>query len=568
MQLSTSSLPASNPSLANLLFPGGAPVSAASGEEFLLAASAAGFSPPELNSAAPGGPESPGAGRLSFLPLMAGGAWRNTPQLGANTGLTAEAQLDVTPDGVACAVVCDEEPVEAWRSVDARQLAEALAMAGALPPTVPNPPSAPTTDEPPAVADCSSGAPCEEGSPGLVGLGAPMFEPRREAKFSESFGARSVVAREQTDSEAGARFALPEDDATEAKTADATHQPAELLSRAIRPGTTPAATQGGVARVPAEKAERSTAETEIVREFTGGADDSAPRAATPTGRAHVTAGANATMDLERMLTASVPLTPLARRWENSAADPERFSSGVFGEEMTVEKTFLSDEAKVLAIDEPGGGIEAAESASAMPTSAFTPPPAHSAAAASSALISSTEGLAERAVPQNVLALALDDVRSAHEAVEVVLRTADRLASLTHKSVRLEFAVAGERLDVRVELRANEVLTTFHTESAELRTALATEWQGVAASAGQGERTLRILPAEFGAAGQDSSQASAGDGQSRQREAAQQQQHASGSESFFSRPGRSSRAPRAAAVAPVADVAFAAPGTALHLHTVA
>jgi hypothetical protein len=204
----------------------------------------------------------------------------------------------------------------------------------------------------------------------------------------------------------------------------------------------------------------------------------------------------------------------------------------------------------------------------MSNSAFSPPPAHPVVAVSSVTVAPAEGLAQRVEPQNVLALALDDVRSAHEAVEVVLRTADRLSSLTHKSVRLEFAVAGERLDVRVELRANEVFTSFHTESADLRVALAHEWQSVAASAGEGDRTLRILPADFSSAGQDLSQSSSGDAYSRQREAAQQQQHATESAPLFNRSGRGSRSTRTVAVAPVVDAAFAAPGTALHLHTLA
>jgi hypothetical protein len=205
-------------------------------------------------------------------------------------------------------------------------------------------------------------------------------------------------------------------------------------------------------------------------------------------------------------------------------------------------------------------------AATMPASYSAPSFPLPAADVASALAAAPGGLLERVEAHNVLELALDGVSSAHEAVEVVLRTADRLASLTHKSVRLEFSVGDEKLGVRVELRANEVHTTFHTESAELRTALAAEWQAVAASAHAGERTLRLLPAQFGGADQSAANGFSGDASSRHRDA---QAQADAAQTFApAARGRAARAARPAAEPRAIDAAFAAPGTALHLHTLA
>ncbi len=69
-------------------------------------------------------------------------------------------------------------------------------------------------------------------------------------------------------------------------------------------------------------------------------------------------------------------------------------------------------------------------------------------------------------------------RMAHRAVEAVAATLERGAAQPAHSVNLKFSVQGADLMVRVALRAEEVQVTFRTESAELRQALAQEWQTV------------------------------------------------------------------------------------------
>jgi hypothetical protein len=58
-----------------------------------------------------------------------------------------------------------------------------------------------------------------------------------------------------------------------------------------------------------------------------------------------------------------------------------------------------------------------------------------------------------------------------------------VAQGTQSSVNLHFTVAGEDLAVRVALQEGQVHTQFTTNSGELRTALAHEWQSVGSNQG-------------------------------------------------------------------------------------
>ena len=85
--------------------------------------------------------------------------------------------------------------------------------------------------------------------------------------------------------------------------------------------------------------------------------------------------------------------------------------------------------------------------------------------------------------------------TAHRAVEAVLSATDRFNARDQHSVNLQFSVAGSDLNVRVELRAGEVHTTFRTDSAELRAALSGEWHTMTAQ-GSGDRSTRLAPPVF------------------------------------------------------------------------
>ncbi len=161
------------------------------------------------------------------------------------------------------------------------------------------------------------------------------------------------------------------------------------------------------------------------------------------------------------------------------------------------------------------GTDGAKPEFAMPSTAFPPPSPHLVADLSVRL-----GAALPASPEVAATTETPDVfRTAHEAVEVVLHAVEHVASREQSSVQLKLSVAGEELAVRVELRADEVRTTFRTDSSELRAALAHEWQQVASGTVPVERPVRVAPASFVAAAEQSAlNASAGDTSSRERHA--------------------------------------------------
>lgn len=73
-----------------------------------------------------------------------------------------------------------------------------------------------------------------------------------------------------------------------------------------------------------------------------------------------------------------------------------------------------------------------------------------------------------------------------QALESALQVSDLQASASQgsqSSVNLRFNVAGENLSVRVALQEGQVHTRFSTDSGELRTALAHEWQSVGSASG-------------------------------------------------------------------------------------
>lgn len=127
------------------------------------------------------------------------------------------------------------------------------------------------------------------------------------------------------------------------------------------------------------------------------------------------------------------------------------------------------------------------------------------------------------------------VPSAQHAVEAVLTAAERVSSGDRHSVHLQFSVGDADLDVRVELRGGEVRTTFHTDSPELREALAHEWQAVTADSG--DRSARLATPTFTSQNSSAFSATAGDGGAHSRDTAARR----GAEEQFSLAGaRSSR----------------------------
>ena len=154
--------------------------------------------------------------------------------------------------------------------------------------------------------------------------------------------------------------------------------------------------------------------------------------------------------------------------------------------------------------------------------------------------------------------------TAHRAVDAVLASTERFTSGSHSSVNLKLSVGGSDLDVRVEIRGGAVHATFRTDSPELRTALAQEWQASGARAD--DHPLRLAPPVFTAGdrpGLDAGSAFSGD-QSRQSRDPGARPATEFVLPGFSRGRSGATAAAVGALAPVPSV----PATTLHLHAFA
>jgi len=95
---------------------------------------------------------------------------------------------------------------------------------------------------------------------------------------------------------------------------------------------------------------------------------------------------------------------------------------------------------------------------------------------------------ERAEPVEI-------AQAARRAVNAAIAVTEQFATERKPAVTLKFTVSGVDLGVRVELRGENVHTTFRTDSPELRAALAQEWNHVAA-AQPGDRAARLAEPVF------------------------------------------------------------------------
>jgi hypothetical protein len=242
--------------------------------------------------------------------------------------------------------------------------------------------------------------------------------------------------------------------------------------------------------------------------------------------------------------------------EKFAAVADQAAARVGGRGKPAGKSFVDAEHKEVAQFNPMLGTGTAERDATMPAGSTLTHSNDTAVLAASSSTDAAKGTTS--LPQEVTLPS-----TAHQAVEAVLSAADRVASRTQHSVNLQFNVGGSDLNVRVELRAGEVHTTFRTDSAELRAALSNEWQSVTAHSSS-ERPTRLAPPVFTANGQSDGSFS-GDGASRQRQSDGQPSP----QGFGALIGRSAPATSASTnvtSTPVASRSVAA--NSVHLHTLA
>ena len=154
--------------------------------------------------------------------------------------------------------------------------------------------------------------------------------------------------------------------------------------------------------------------------------------------------------------------------------------------------------------------------------------------------------------------------SARVAVDAVVKLLDVQTGRSQEpvsAVSLNFKFGGDDLAVRVEWRNGEVHTQFRTDSPELRSALASQWQATAPNTGN--RTTPFAAPVFSSSGDPSASASRDEREARQP----------GDEGYSGQPG-GSRTPRPKAPAPSASLAASVPlrtlpiSTTLRLHTFA
>lgn len=255
----------------------------------------------------------------------------------------------------------------------------------------------------------------------------------------------------------------------------------------------------------------------------------------------------------RVVAAYTPREKIAGA--RTAPQAERFSHT-----ETSEISFLNTDDKALKDGASAVGIDVAKSSAAMPAisspTSFTP--------AAPAAVAVLDG-ASMAMPESPEVSAPEAVSNAGQAVEVVLRAVDTAAEREQKVVKLEFSVGDADLSVRVELAADEVRTTFRTESPELRAALAQEWQAVTADSGE-QGGVRLAPAVISDKEQAPSTSADANSQRHERHAARQEEAASSAQQAAARSLLRAGIAADAPAAPTPSFRALAPaGTAQRLH---
>ncbi len=258
-----------------------------------------------------------------------------------------------------------------------------------------------------------------------------------------------------------------------------------------------------------------------------------------------------------ILDGSRPINAAAEKTAVGSAGAKATRDKAIG---SADKKFLVTNDESLATPSEGIGTRAAQVASVMPVSTFSN---HNSASdfAATAVGAAASTTASDKGSETQAAAPMAEV--AQRAVEAVMSVADLSATRQQHAVNLQFSVGGTPLEVRVEMRAGEVHTTFRTDSNDLRAALSDAWQSASASS---DKTMRLITPVF-APGSSSYMSSdtGGSFAQQQRQAAGQEQ----SKNFALAGGGSNRATESRSV-PATAPATSTPSllTTLHLHTFA
>jgi hypothetical protein len=264
-------------------------------------------------------------------------------------------------------------------------------------------------------------------------------------------------------------------------------------------------------------------------------------------------------------SAAAPLTEQTARaaamgGEKIAATSGKSTAPAASPTQSAARKFLSNGDKQVTDSSESVGTPVAKVTPAMAT--LNNPertPTNQAAFQVASVAATTPGSSNPEAPAQA-----DVTGSAKGAVEAAMTAAEMLSSgATQNSMNMQFSVGDAELNLRVEMRNGEVQATFSTNSAQLRSDLAHEWQTTAA--GNSQSSLHQIQPVFTSSGTGSTLSSG--------EYAQQQGRGqnAGAEPRFSTPGGSSSS---SSYAPThdeddaqAEPAAAAAGS-LHLQTFA
>lgn len=229
--------------------------------------------------------------------------------------------------------------------------------------------------------------------------------------------------------------------------------------------------------------------------------------------------------------------------ENIAAGEGEGSPASVSRNRGREKNALTSTGDSVKNASDALGTNAAKSTDLMPDSAPMPTSSAAFAVREAAPVSAAETTATGAdTPAQMTA-------AAHRTVETVMTAVDRYAD-SAKTVKLQFTVSGVDLSVHVAMRGEAIHTTFLTDSAELRTALASQWHAVTGQAD--DRSQRLADPVFTTAKSETLSADGGGAQSRDSSSRQQE--------AASTPAFASNFLRAAAARPVSTTVPAAAAT--------
>jgi hypothetical protein len=278
-------------------------------------------------------------------------------------------------------------------------------------------------------------------------------------------------------------------------------------------------------------------------------------------------------------------TLLAAAMPVAAAVPEKFAvplaqegteSEVFAGAVPIKNTIGIDNQQV-EIPTSHTGINAAKKSATMlsnqPQSSSATPAVKSVAPAAdvAARVETSTITTSKPEPSRTA----EWVQPAGRTLAIVRDVAERMQTTANRVVEFDVSSQpGTQLSVRLEYRGGVVHTTFRTDSTELRTTLAREWQSAMPTEVAGERSVRLAEPTFAPAsalrGGNQSLDLGGQSPRQQQQDTPQSQDKAAAGSDFGFP-RGASARRTAVAAPAVDTPVTPalqPDTAQHLHAFA